>query len=66
MVHVTVYVCVGVWFRVSAWACGRVGVWVWVCLNVSCVFVFFEKKSFYFSFSFFFEKFKKLESLKSF
>ena len=38
-----VRLCVGGWFRVSAW---RVGAWVCGCgcvfFNVSCVFMFFE------------------------
>ena len=43
---------------------GRVGVWVRVFFNVSCVFVFFCNKVFYFSF--FLLLFKKFFKIKKF
>ena len=48
MAHVTVYVCAGVWFRVSVWL---EGAWVGAgCffLSVSCVFLCFIFKNIFF------------------
>ena len=64
---VSVGVCVGAWFRVSAW---RVGAWVCGCVGVFFVFpvclclftMFFLIEFFLF---FFFKSFKVLESFKS-